>query len=444
MSQPDQPHPNDQQGLHARIAALEAQVEELERERMALRLQVAELRPLAEILAATPDFVGVCDLDGDVLYLNPAARRLSGLGPTAPLVGLSLADFHPNDEMEKLKTQVFPTAMRDGQWLGEGVLRPPGGTPRPVHLLVVCHRDASGKPQYLSSTMHDISAEKQREVEVRRERDFHAAIVAKMPLMLVRSWNRSVRAVNPEVERVTGYSAEELIGPDFYSKVYPGEDGTRQIEKMLATFRETQGELSDYEMTLTTKSGEHRQISWNTVTLRNAAGEINELVGIGRDITERTRAVERQRQLQEELIRTQRETLREVGTPLIPINDQIMVMPLIGVLDSDRMGQALETLLTGVSERRARVVIIDITGLTDIDAAIARGLMRAAQAVRLLGARVVITGIRADAARTLISAGLDLGNLATRSTLQGGIAYALDGLGSPNNSGNNGENGKGV
>lgn len=435
MSQPDPPHPDHPHGPEARIAALEAQVAELERERIALRLQVAELKPLAEILAATPNFVGVCDLDGDVLYLNPAARHMSGLGPAAPLVGLSMSDFHPSDELEKFKNQVFPSAMRDGQWLGEGVLRPPGGTPRPVHLLVVCHRDASGNPQYLSSIMHDISAEKQREVEVRRERDFHAAIVAKMPLLLVRSWNRSVRAVNPEVERVTGYTAEELLGTGFYPKVYPGEDGTRQLEKMLATFRETQGELSDYEMTLTTKSGEHRQISWNTVTLRTATGEVSELVGIGRDITERTRAFERQRQLQEELIRTQRETLRAVGTPLIPINDQIMVMPLIGVIDSERMGQALETLLNGVSERRARVVIIDITGLTDIDAAIARGLTRAAQAVRLIGARVVITGIRADAARTLISAGLDLGDLATRSTLQGGIAYALDGLGTTNDKG---------
>lgn len=425
MSQPDLPSPQDPA---ARVRELEAQVAELQRERLALRLQLAEIKTLAEILSATPDYVGVGDLDGDVLYLNPAARRMSGLGPTSPLVGLRMSDFHPPEAVAMFENDVIPRVLREGEWVGESVLQPPGGHARPVYMLIVCHRDSDGNPKYLSAIMHDISAEKQRELEVRHERDFHSALIAKMPLLLVRTWNRSVRSVNPEVERITGYTAEELKGTGFYTKLYAGEEGAERLAKIAEVFEKTQGELTDYEVTIDTKSGERRQIAWNTVMLRDASGENIETVAIGRDITERHRAIERQRHLQDELIRTQRETLRAVGTPLIPINDQIMVMPLIGALDSERMGQALETLLSGVSERRARVVIIDITGLTEIDAAIARGLTRAAQAVRLIGARVVITGISAGAARTLITAGLDLGDLSTRSTLQDGIAYALDSL----------------
>ncbi len=105
--------------------------------------------------------------------------------------------------------------------------------------------------------------------------------------------------------------------------------------------------------------------------------------------------------------------------------EHVMVMPLIGTMDSRRAQQVIDALLKGISESRAHVAIIDITGVPIVDTQVANGLIRAAQAVKLLGAQVVLTGIRPEVAQTLVGLGADLSGLITRGTLQDGIAYAL-------------------
>jgi anti-anti-sigma factor len=117
--------------------------------------------------------------------------------------------------------------------------------------------------------------------------------------------------------------------------------------------------------------------------------------------------------------------LAELSTPLIPISDQVMVMPLIGALDSRRAQQVLETLLHGIAERGAQVAILDITGVSVVDTHVAKALIQAAQAVSLLGAKVVLTGIRPEVAQTLVGLGVDLRGIVTHSTLQSAISFAL-------------------
>ena len=129
--------------------------------------------------------------------------------------------------------------------------------------------------------------------------------------------------------------------------------------------------------------------------------------------------------LQEEIIRVQNERLVELSTPLIPITDRIMVMPLIGTMDAGRAGQVLEAALSGASVGRAEIVIIDITGVKRVDAEVANMLSRMAAALRMLGTGVVITGIRAEVARMLVERSIDLGDIVTCGTLQNGMAYAL-------------------
>lgn len=102
-----------------------------------------------------------------------------------------------------------------------------------------------------------------------------------------------------------------------------------------------------------------------------------------------------------------------------------MVMPLIGMLDRQRAAQVLTTLLEGLSSSGAHTVILDLTGVRAMDSQITEALSRAAQAVRLLGAQVILTGIRAEVAQLLVSRGTELPGLITRSTLQSGIAYAM-------------------
>lgn len=128
--------------------------------------------------------------------------------------------------------------------------------------------------------------------------------------------------------------------------------------------------------------------------------------------------------LQQQVIQAQRDALGALSTPVIPVTDHILVMPLVGVLDSQRMAQVLTTLLEEISRRSASTAIIDITGVGTVDTAVADMLFRAARAVRLLGARVILTGIRSEVAQVLVSLGVNLAGIITHGTLQSGIAYA--------------------
>ncbi len=116
--------------------------------------------------------------------------------------------------------------------------------------------------------------------------------------------------------------------------------------------------------------------------------------------------------------------LAEMATPLMPIAPEIMVMPLIGTMDTERAQQVLTTALEGAQAHRAQVVILDITGLRHMDTAVASTLMNTARALQLLGARAVLTGVRAEVAQTLVSIGVDLGGITTLTNLQSGIAFA--------------------
>lgn len=129
--------------------------------------------------------------------------------------------------------------------------------------------------------------------------------------------------------------------------------------------------------------------------------------------------------LQNQLIEAQRAAIRELSTPLIPISDHIVVMPIIGTIDSGRAQQIMETLLEGIARHHSDVAILDITGVQVVDTQVANALIRAAQAVKLLGARVILTGIRPQIAQTLVQLGVDLRGITTHSTLQAGIAAAL-------------------
>jgi DNA-binding response OmpR family regulator len=143
------------------------------------------------------------------------------------------------------------------------------------------------------------------------------------------------------------------------------------------------------------------------------------------ELTEREHAEAARAMLQDQLLNAHQQRLRELSTPLIPISEKIMVMPLIGSMDVARAQQVIESALEGAARRRAAFVILDVTGIKDIDAHVAGLLLRAGQGLRLLGASVVITGIRPEVARTLVELGVSLDTVVIKANLQDGIAYAL-------------------
>jgi predicted ATPase/anti-anti-sigma regulatory factor/GAF domain-containing protein len=172
------------------------------------------------------------------------------------------------------------------------------------------------------------------------------------------------------------------------------------------------------------------QIAQRTAEIQRSYGEVqdaNQRLQV--ELTERSKAERERAAMQEQMLQAQRARVAELSTPLIPISEKIMVMPLIGTMDAERAAQVLEVALNGVQHSGARVVIIDITGLKHMDTHIAGSLLKAAKALRLLGAKAILTGIRAEVAQTLVGLGVELGDLDTRSTLQSGIAYAYRAMG---------------
>ncbi len=129
-------------------------------------------------------------------------------------------------------------------------------------------------------------------------------------------------------------------------------------------------------------------------------------------------------QERERVIRQQQLAIRELSTPVLKVRDQLLILPIIGALDTGRARQLTEQLLHGIRENRAKVVVIDITGVPSIDIAVANHLVQAVRASGLMGARVIITGLSAGIAQTLVNLGVDLSMMQSVGDLQGGIEEA--------------------
>src|SRR5690606_34898318 len=121
--------------------------------------------------------------------------------------------------------------------------------------------------------------------------------------------------------------------------------------------------------------------------------------------------------------------LRELSTPVAKVYEQILLLPLIGAMDSQRAQQVMDTVLLRIVEEQARVMIIDIAGVPTVDARVADLLLKTTAALRLVGARVILTGISPQVARTIVEIGVDISALPTLAHLQEGIALALEMVG---------------
>lgn len=159
--------------------------------------------------------------------------------------------------------------------------------------------------------------------------------------------------------------------------------------------------------------------------IRGDDGKSKSEGGITRDLTEALSLEQERERLQAEVIATQERAIRELSSPLIPVAEGVVVMPLVGSISDARAGQIMETLLHGIAAQRARIAILDVTGLKEVDGGVARGLLRTAQAAGLLGTEVVLTGIGPVVAQTLVAIGADFGSLKMHGTLQSAVAYAM-------------------
>jgi anti-anti-sigma factor len=257
------------------------------------------------------------------------------------------------------------------------------------------------------------------------ERTTLRTIIDSLPdLIYVKDCAGRFEVANMALARLLGAAhPDELIGKTA-AHVFPEAVAQRHQadeQRLIASGKP----LVNQEELLHDPQGAQRWFVTTKVPICNHEGRVARIVGRGQDITERKQAEGERQQLQEALIRAQSAALQELSTPLLAISDSTLVMPLIGSIDTRRVSQILDALLTGVAEKRAATVILDITGVPIVDTQVAAALMQAAQAVKLLGASIVITGVRPEVAQTLVQLGVELHGLTTRATLQDAIAYAL-------------------
>lgn len=174
-----------------------------------------------------------------------------------------------------------------------------------------------------------------------------------------------------------------------------------QLEAIVQQLQTSNGALAK------ARAGLEEQVEDRTVALQRAVADLE------------WRAVEEARLRKE--IEQQRDAIRELSVPVLPILNDTLAMPLVGALDTSRITQVQEQALAAIQRSRARQLVIDVTGVPVVDTQVAQGLVQVVQAAKLIGTRVTLVGIRPEVAQTLVGLGLDLSGIRTMGDLQAAL-----------------------
>lgn len=234
-----------------------------------------------------------------------------------------------------------------------------------------------------------------------------------------------VTDVNEAAVKITGISRKELIGSDF-SNYFTEPDKAREgYQRVFAD-----GFVTDYPLTIRHKDGHLIEVLYNASVYRNAKGNVAGVFAAARDITmqKKTEAelAKTNAALQGQIEERRRAEIAilELSTPVLQLREGLLILPIIGILDSQRARQLTEQLLNSIRNNRAKVAVVDITGVAAVDSKVANHLLQTAEAARLMGATVILTGLSVEVAQSLVSIGVDLSRLITVGDLQGGIVEA--------------------
>lgn len=228
--------------------------------------------------------------------------------------------------------------------------------------------------------------------------------------------------------RVTGYTAKQWLGtPGFWQSILHPDDRDQVLADVPKASKEERP-LGPYR--IRAQDGRTLWLQSQMMLERDAAGVPLRMYGLTLDMTSFQQAQQERAVLQQELA-AQAQRLLELSAPLIPVSQDVLVMPLIGTLDPGRAQHAVETLLAGVRQFRARYVLVDLTGVALVDAPGAKALFKMTAAVRLLGAKIILTGMRPEIGRTLVALSSELVDITTCASLREAIAQLVSGRSAP-------------
>lgn len=210
----------------------------------------------------------------------------------------------------------------------------------------------------------------------------------------------------------TGLRQGELIGKNVF-EFYANNDGSADLRRALA------GESIH---SLNSSHG----MSWENweIPIRDERGEVDAVVGFTLDISQ-AKSTEQELRSKLELIERQQQVIRDLSTPIIQVWEGVLTLPMIGVVDSQRTAEIMDTLLDAIVRMGARYAILDLTGVEMVDTKTASYLLDLVRAIRLLGAEGIVTGIRSNVAQTIVSLGLDLSSITTLGNLRAALQHCI-------------------
>ncbi|MEO0294108.1 MAG: PAS domain-containing protein [candidate division WOR-3 bacterium] len=226
-------------------------------------------------------------------------------------------------------------------------------------------------------------------------------------------------AVSASKAEGTGLSREEYVGKTDFD-FYP-EDVAREMFEEEKRIMRSGKPIIDKIFKITLPGGKDAWVSVTKLPFYDYEGNIIGTLGITKDVT-KLKLLELEK---EKKIEAQKEELLEISTPVIDVWEGVLTVPILGSLDSERASRISEALLTQIVEKRVEVAIIDISGITAVDSAVADHLIKTAKAVQLVGAEAILTGIGVEIAQTIADLGIDLSGLKTLSTLREGLKYVV-------------------
>ncbi len=406
----------DPEGTIYGLGGITADITERKRLEDEVREQEERLR---YILEGSQDGAWDTNLVTNKAYYSPRYAEMLGYAPEelAPVADTWIEIIHPDDQADTINLfQEYLQGTRDEHACEARMRHKSGEWVWFLSRGKITKRDETGNPIRMAGTITDINERKQTEDQLRL---FKMLVENAGDGIGVANLDGIVTYANPAYRVMMDYG-DELVGTSFLNLYNEPAEKMQRLMQQVIEHAFWQGELS-YKRS----DGSIFPGVMSAFAIHNELGEVQEVAGVIRDISQQKRQIQEHAALQEQVIEAQRAAIRELSSPLIPIADKVVIMPLIGSIDSGRAQTIMETLLEGVANHDAAFAIIDITGMQVVDTQVANVLIQAAQAVRLLGAEVMLTGIGPSMAQTLVSLGVDLSNIITRGSLQKGIAYAM-------------------